>query len=130
MREVTVEKKQLRQKLVENRDKHRGIFEEALAGFQREAIRLLEEQLDRARKGLKRTVFVRLECPEDHTTEYDRVIAMLDMEVSDKVSLSEQEFSQFVQDDWSWQRQWLAGSAMFSDTASHRYAQEYGNEAD
>jgi hypothetical protein len=52
------------------------------------------------------------------------------MEVSDKVSLSEQEFSQFVQDDWSWQRQWLVGNAMFSEAASHRYALEYGDDGD
>ena len=130
MREVTVEKEELRRKLVENRDKHRGIFEEALEGFQREAIRLLEEELDRARRGVKRTVRVILQCPEDHTSEYDRVIAMLDMEVSEKVTLTEQEFAQFVQDDWSWQHQWLMGSAMFSSAASSRLAEKYGDVGD
>jgi hypothetical protein len=128
MRQVTVDKEQLREKLVENRDRHRGIFEEALAGFQKEAIRLLEEQLDRARRGLRRTVFVRLDCPEDHTADYDRVIAMLDMEVGDTVSLTEQEFAQFVQDDWSWQHQWLSASSRFSRAAQMRLEETYGGE--
>ena len=128
MRQVTVDKQELREKLVENRDKHRGIFEEALAGFQKEAIRLLEEQLERARQGLKRTVFVRLDCPEDHTADYNRVLAMLDMEVSDKVTLTEQEFAQFVQDDWSWQHQWLASSARFSESGRLRMVETYGQD--
>jgi hypothetical protein len=128
MREVTVDKSELRETLVQNRQQHRGIFEEALAGFQKEAIRLLEEQLERARRGLKRTVYVRLDCPEDHTADYDRVISMLDMEVSDKVVLTEQEFAQFVQDDWAWQHQWLTSSARFSAAANSLLAETYGQD--
>jgi hypothetical protein len=128
MREVTVNKSELREKLVKNREQHREIFEEALAGFQREAIRLLEEQLERARHGVKRTISVRLLCPEDHTADYDRVLAMLDMEVGDEVVLTEQEFAQFVQDDWSWQHEWLASSARFSEAASRRLEDSYGQQ--
>ena len=130
MQEVTVDKSQLREKLVQNREQHRGIFEEALAGFQKEAVRLLEEQLDRARRGLRRAVYVRLECPEDHTSDYDRVIAMLDMEVGDKVVLTEEEFTQFVQDDWSWQHQWLASSSRYSAAAHARLQETYGVNED
>jgi hypothetical protein len=128
MRQVTIDKQKLREKLVENRNQHRTIFEEALTGFQREAVRLLEEQTDRARRGLKRTVYVRLDCPEDHTGDYDRVIAMLDMEVNDEVVLTEQEFAQFVQDDWAWQHQWLASSSRYSASAQALLEQTYGSD--
>jgi hypothetical protein len=130
MRQVRVSKNDLRAKLVENRERHRGVFEEALAGFQKEAVRLLEEQAERARRGLRRNVYVHLECPEDHTSDYDRIIAMLDMEVDDEVVLTEQEFAQFVQDNWSWQQQWLTSSSRFSAAARTHLAEIYGADDD
>lgn len=126
MQQVTVKKEELRAKLIENRDRHHGIFEEALAGFQKQAVRLLEQQVESARHGLRQSVYVSLECPQDHTSDYDRVLAMLDMEVSDMVTLTEQEFAQFVQDNWSWQHQWLTSSAQYSRAAATRLEETFG----
>ena len=42
--------------------------------------------------------------PADHTEDYDRVLAMLEMSVDETVILSSEEFSQYVLDRWTWSR--------------------------
>ena len=113
MREITVPKNELIDTLAANREAHRGIVEEAWEGYKRESVRLLEDQLDRARRGDRKRIYVSLEMPADHTADYDRVIAMLEMDVDDHVALSEQDFSNYVQDDWGWKQQWTTTNSAY-----------------
>ena len=66
------------------------------------------EELDRmladAKAGRQISRAINLAEPVDHTADYDRVMAMLEMSVDDTVILSAQEFNQFVLDDWEWSR--------------------------
>ena len=55
--------------------------------------------------------------PVDQTADYDRALQMLKMEVSKDVELTEQEFMELVQDNWSWKRQFSLSNASLSATA-------------
>jgi hypothetical protein len=107
MNQITVDKTELLAKLEQNRADHRRIFEEALKGFQRESLSELYAEIDRIRKGINRSVYVAKPIPKDHTRDYDRAIAMVNMAVGDTISLSERDFAQYVMDDWGWQKEFL-----------------------
>ena len=124
MEKITVNKTELLAKLEQNRSDHRGIFEEALAGFAREAERELNERLNQLREGLRRDLVIRKPVPTDHTNDYDRAISMIQMSLGDTVTLSENDFAQYVMDDWGWQGQFLSntyGSAQASAKFSGSY---------
>jgi len=69
---------------------------------------LVIEELDRmladAKAGRPIARSINLVEPADHTEDYDRVLAMLEMSVDDTVILGAEEFSQYVLDRWTWSR--------------------------
>lgn len=91
--------------LQKNRKTHRETFEKALEGYRKTVIEHLEQRLKDAKSGRKVNIYIQLEEPQDQTKDYDRAIQMLEMSIDDKVELSQQEFAQLVQDDWSWKEQ-------------------------
>lgn len=124
MEKITVKKDDLLGKLRENRDDHRRIFEEALAGFGREVAMQLERTLRDIRAGRNRDVRVYASVPKDHTNDYNRAIAMIEMSIGDDITLSESDFAQYVMDDWGWQDQFLSNS-YGSKTATGKFSDRY-----
>lgn len=108
---VTVTKSELLSKLRTNRDAHHDEYAEALTGYRAKAIEELESMLAAARDGgdIKRSITA--PRPESHTEDYDRIIEMVEMSVPNTTELTQQEFTQYVRDDWGWK-------AAFSQTAS------------
>jgi hypothetical protein len=92
--------------LRDNRSKHRAIFEEALAGYKKQAVELLEEKLAAAKNGKVVPMIFSLPQPMDQTKEYDRAIRMLEMAIAEEIELSETDFQWYVLDDWSWRHSW------------------------
>lgn len=115
---VKVKKNELMKILLANRDEHRGIFLEALDGYHKAALKALQERVEDAKKNKKVSLFFALEQPKDQTKEYDRVIKMLEMSVDDEVKLTEQEFANYVMDDWSWMDQFLHSNVGYSARAA------------
>lgn len=115
---VTVKKEQLLATLKGNLENHRKAFLEAQSGYREEVINQLDQQLKLARdhKQFNLLAFVSLTAPQDHTKDYQRVIRMLEMSVADEISITEQQFSQFVLDDWGWKRDFVATSMRYSKT--------------
>lgn len=118
MKEVVINKADALTKLQENREAHRAIFEEAVDGFRTRATQALEDQLKRITEGKIEIVQVYLPKPVDHTRDYDREIAMLEMSIGDQVTLTQQEFASFVMDDWTWKREFLTSNSAYSVTAA------------
>lgn len=118
MKTVRVQKVSLTEQVRANRKQHHTIFLEAVEGYRRQAVQLLEGHIARIKSGKVQQVYVSLPYPVDHTRDYDRVLAMLDMEIGDTVELSEQEFAQYVMDDWAWKREFLATNSAYSVTAA------------
>lgn len=127
VKEMTFKVEDLRAIVQKNRDEHCKIFEEALDGYRKTAISELETMLERAKKG-KRVVEVRVHLPMpcDHTREYDAVIKMLELTADATVLLDQQEFTQYVMEDWDWMRDFLGasrvyGSEMAVESMQRRY---------
>lgn len=118
MKDIKVKKAHLLEKLKANRDEHRKIFLEALDGYRKKCIELLDAELAKAKNGKQFHMYFSLTQPVDQTKDYDRAIKMLEMSVEDEVSLSELDFSNYVLDDWQWKRNFLSSNRAYSTTAA------------
>jgi hypothetical protein len=110
MKEVEVNVEELLEVLKANRDAHSEMFEKAWTGFSRKMVEVLEKNLEHARLGMPERVKVYLETPKDHSDDYDRAIAMLEMTRragNEKVTISVAQYAQLVDDDWGWKDQFL-----------------------
>ena len=112
---VTVKKVELLTELRKNRGAHRGLFEEAQKGYREDVIKELDSMLAEARKGGNIRRKVSLVEPQDHSKDYDRVIRMLEMCTKDEVFINEQEFQQYVQDDWGWKQEFTAQASNYTN---------------
>jgi len=102
---ITVKKQDLLTALKKNLETHRATFLDALEGYKASVIEELELSLKEAKAGKRYRKIIQFEEPWDHTKEYKRVIAMLEMSISEEVKISEMEFAQYVLDDWGWKEQ-------------------------
>lgn len=112
-----IEKKELLKIINENKDKHREVFLEAIDGYRTEAIKRLERMIEKIKKGKTIDQFLRLPVPTDNTPEYKRVIKMIELDNRDEIMLTEEEFAQYVMDDWSWKREWIATASNYTSNA-------------
>lgn len=113
MREVKVRTSVVLDKIQTNRDQHRGQYEKAVAGWKRDVIRSLEENLQALKSGARNRVIITDAPPEDHTRDYDRVIEMIKMSADDTVTLDHMSFRQYVLDDWQWKEEWATVNSKY-----------------
>lgn len=124
-RTVTVYREKLLEVILKNREEHQQVFTEALGGFHEELVDTLAEMLEEAKDakpGDEVETEVGLTKPTHHLNDYDRVIAMLQLSVDEKVKLTQREFAQYVMDDWTWQEHWLVSNSTWSGTARRKAA--------
>lgn len=119
MQTVKVKRVALLYKLKENLAEHRGVFEKAQGKFREAVIERLDQMLADARAGKKVRQSVGLTAPSDHTSEYDRAIAMLEMSVDEEITLTSHDFEAYVMDRWAWAAQFGATSAFYG--VSNKY---------
>jgi hypothetical protein len=100
---VTVQRDELLRRIKANREAHRSLFLAAQDGFRARVVEELDQMLQDARDGRKPIrLLVGLVEPQDHTKDYDRVIAMLEMSTESEVTVHEEKFQCYVMDDWAW----------------------------
>ncbi len=104
MRSVTVHRDEFLARVRENRDNHRSVFEEALEGYRNRLTAELERRVRDLNRGRRVDQYIGLPEPEDHTEDYDRILAMAEMSVDDTVHLTEDEFAMYVMDQWRWKQ--------------------------
>jgi hypothetical protein len=107
---IAVKKDDLISALEKNRGGHRAQYEEAHAGYRKALIETVGRMYDDAKKGIEVQHFIQLDIPEDHTKDYDRVIGMLKMSIDAEVIITNQEYSQYVMDDWGWKEKFIGTS--------------------
>lgn len=110
---VTVKKNELLTELKKNLEGHRAMFIKAQEGFRAAFIKELDSMLEDARANRSYRKAVALEEPQDHSADYKRIIKMLEMSIREEIAVTEQEFAQYVLDDWSWKRQFVATSSRY-----------------
>lgn len=114
MTKVKVNKKDLLKKLKENREKHNTIFLEALDGYKKAVIEVLEDRLVDAKSGKRIPHHIDLVEPMDQTREYDQAIAMLEMSVDKQIELTQHEFAAYVMDKWGWSDQFTVTNSVYA----------------
>lgn len=118
MKQVTINKLELVTAIGINMAQHREVFLEALDGYRKAQIDLLERDLARLKSGRSLENAIRyLPAPADHTRDYQRVLKMLAMHVADTIEMSQEDFARYVMDDWQWKRDFLITSANYSAKA-------------
>lgn len=119
-------RKQIIEKVKENREKHIEAFKESMRGYHIEiqeqcekAIAQFEKVAKKAEKG--KTVehkdmsyYIGASKPESHQAEYDRAIAMFEMARSDLITLNEESFARYVRDEWDWKDDFIASNSYYS----------------
>ena len=113
MEKVKIDKQKLLSALNKNRAADRAIFEEAQGGYRDKAIKLLDKALKDAREGRSINTFIQLQAPIDQTKDYDRAIRMIEMSVDDTIVISERDFANYILDQWDWQHNFNASTAMY-----------------
>jgi len=113
MQNVKVEKAELVGRIKANRDVHRQVFEKAMEGYRRAAAEFFNEQWGNALDDRQFAVVFRQPVPEDHSDDYEAALDMLEMSVEDRVTLSAQEFRQYVRDDWGWKKNWTETTSSY-----------------
>lgn len=101
-REITVNKVELLKILKENLENHIADYETACKGFRVEATERLEKALDSAKSGGKIITDLDLEEPVSHASDYETVIGMLELSVSEQVVIDQDEYLTYVKDEWGW----------------------------
>lgn len=107
LRSVRISKEFLLEKLKENRETHKAQFEAALNGWHVEVIKSLESTIERVKKDKRHNPNFYLPMPENHTTEYDQVIEMVEASLDKEFELTTSEFAQYVRDDWGWKADFI-----------------------
>jgi hypothetical protein len=115
---ILIERSRLQATLSANLEIHKKEYAEAKAGYEEKRLELIRRLADVAthccaknteanRKGIHESYneFARLEKPQDHSSEYEQAIALMEWETRDKVDISINDFERFVRDNWSWKSQ-------------------------
>jgi len=114
---VNVDKVRLLAALKENREQHGAAYEKAKAGYIRVTTKQVQDYLTRLANGeLLERAFLP-SPPEDHTSDYDAAILMMEWSSDDTVELTQAQFAQYVQDNWGWRESWLVSNTAYLEAA-------------
>lgn len=121
---VRVNKGNVIEKLRVNRENHRAIFEEAIEGWHKELLKIVEEQVERVKANKRYNPNFYLPQPQDHTSDYDQAIELLEMSLDDELELTAVEFARYVRDDWGWRGDFIGSVSNYASAANvQRYAE-------
>lgn len=105
--------------LKENRTEHAEIVKEATSNYHKKLgakvtniLVAIEKQPD-----VPVSPYLDVEPPANHVKAYDTAIKMLEMTVDREITMSSQEYSQYIEDRWSWQERFLNTAAEYSGKA-------------
>jgi hypothetical protein len=104
--------------IYENRSKHAAEYEAALKGYFIECRVILKKWYDDITDGKPINLFISETMPENHTSDYDRVIRMLELTTEPEIRLTQELFDQYVMDNWVWKKNWSASNSKYLSNVS------------
>jgi len=119
MNTVRVKKVHLVTKLKENRDIHIEDYDESIEGYKVELIKKITEKakelgaIESTEELLKFNTNINLLLPRSYESEYSVTIEMLEWSIDDYVDLTQQEFKQYVKNEWMWSDAFVTTSLMY-----------------
>lgn len=115
MQKVKVNKQELLTVIRENRTKHIAEYDSASKIFIQDAIEKLQAMLDTAKTKNKIIQSLGLTEPQSYVSSYDTAIKMLEMSTDDIIELSQQEFVQYVEDQWGWKQSFSTVTSTYNN---------------
>ena len=116
MRTVKINKKELLEIVITNKDKHITEFNEAVEDYKIAAIKVANEHVKLAKTGdLEQIARIKAmpQKPHSYEKEYDRAIRMLELSVEDIIELESDVFNQLVLDEWSWKNMFTTSNSLY-----------------
>jgi hypothetical protein len=114
MQTVKVNRTELLTKLRANREQHQALFNEAFENYRKFMLEELEQRINEVKVGKKIDHYIRLEAPQDHTEDYDRIILMAEMSLTDEIELTQQHFGWYVMDQWQWKNDFMDNATTYT----------------
>ena len=111
--DTKVKKRELIKILHDNRTSHAAAYQLAMEKYREKMMAWFNASVDTLKAGGWPEKTVNLPTPEEHTRDFDRAIRMLEMNVADEIELEEHEFNQYVMNEWSWHRAFLANTSSY-----------------
>lgn len=105
MNVVTVSREELLSRLKTNKENHTRLYKEAVAGWRQLVVTEMQKNLLSAKDGDDVKLNINLQPPQDHTEDYDNIIAMVEMSVDQTIQLESHDFQAYVLDKWQWAKQ-------------------------
>ncbi len=104
MKKVKVDKYKLIGIIKGNRDKHTKEYDEACEEYVTAALKLLEDTAATIRQdNAVVPLHFNLPVPQDHQSDYDNALKLLDMRCDDDITLEGSDVQRLLLDEWSWQ---------------------------
>lgn len=119
MNKVTVDKEELLSTLRSNRDSHIDEYGNSITDWAEAQATILHEALSKFENVfdemdlLDHNIEI-LAKPSDYSKQYDLAIEMLEWSIDDTVTLTQEQFQQFVLDEWSWKMGFKANNNYIS----------------
>ena len=117
---VKVNKDDLIRAIISNKNEHIKKYNDAIAGYKTKLIEKLYEAVELAihDKELITTIIMPAPKPINHKSDYDLAIGMLEMSVEEIVEISDEQYRNFILDDWSWKSSFTTSSTSYSSSSS------------
>lgn len=115
MQKIKVGRSKLLIEVKKNRTSHEKAYKEAVIGYRQASIEKLEQMLADAKNGKAIQSDTNLEEPETHLAEYDRIIKQLELTSDHIIELHDQEFNQYVMDEWNWKHKFMTTNSFYSN---------------
>ena len=112
--ELNVSRESLLEKLRANKKTHRQKYEKALMVFRDEAVKELDSLMSAVKAGKLVHIVSRLPLPEEHTSDYDAAIGLLEMSSDRLIPLTNHEYETYVLDRWEWARSFASNTMRYS----------------
>lgn len=121
MKDQTFEKTKLVERIKQNRMAHQDTFASGIEGYGGEVQRQAAAIIKRVKAGDNNVHgalwdMAQLPRPEDHTSDYDAVIDMLELSSDTEIVLTYADFVRYVRDDWPWKGAFTASVSNYSST--------------
>ena len=110
---IKVKVSELQEILTKNRAIHEEDYVEARVKYltmAREEVMTMREQID---LGKFPKIAIKVPRPEKFTAEYDRTLRMLELHQEDTITLSDKQYVNYVDDNWTWSHRFISNTLSY-----------------
>lgn len=112
-RTITVDKQEILTVIKKNLRRHVRIHEKALAKWRELVHKRLLEEIKRGEVGKEYRLDFKLPRPVSYAKNYETIFGMLELDNTDNIELSEQEYKSYILDEWEFSKGFLYSNSMY-----------------